>query len=906
MDYSSLGKKRSKRKQNPHTTRVRNKIGLLVLRIALGAVLVSSFGLFGTGIGLYFGFLDHAPYLDFEMITGGYQTSVIVCARTNTELVRLHAGHNREDVTIDQIPYHVRNAFIAIEDERFFEHNGVDMRSMGRAAYRLVSSGGARTEGASTITQQLIKNMLGRFDSNAVYKLQEQYLAISFERQLTEMWGREAAKLFILESYLNIINLGRSNYGVQAAALFYYGVDVWDLTIAQAATIAAIAQNPSRFPPDRNPEGNWIRAQLVLFNMHDLGFITDEEYYEALNSNVYDTIVRTEGGDIRPIISQFDCFTDALLVAVRDDLMEQHNITRAMANNWIFGGGLRIYTTQNLEMQAAVDRVFEDDSYWPAIDFTIDIEFNFSLFNTVTNQTTHHRVPRTVLNIGEVEAALDAILDERMTTQDILVEGSSNALLTPQPQAAFVLIDHHTGHVLALRGVRGERGANRTLNRATFPVARSPGSQMKPIATFAPAFDLGLMQPATVIDDVPFTWSDAWGSSWTPGNWWGRTFEGLRSARTAIYRSMNVTSARATIDPTMNSVGLDAMFDYLERMGITTLVRGQDGPAVSLGGMRRGVHLIELAGAYGMIANGGMFNAPVLYTMVLGPDGNIMLENTHSPQMVMRDTAAYLVLDSMRDTLTNARATGGQARWVGNPQMLADIPAAGKTGTSQDNRDLGFSGSTPYFTASIWMGNDNNARMHPNTRSNHTVAWRSIMQEIHTGLPARQFPRPAGIVQVVICRDSGHLPGEHCNHDPRGNRTRTEIFDSRFVPTEVCGVHQLLTFCVHGYMAGPHCPFYSVQTRVGIVRSVPVDPSVPLLDRQYEIPLAALEGVICEYHTGHHNWPWGNQNVPDHVPDTDTGIGTGTDTDPDGGLLDRPMQLPPYVPRTVGDDSYGV
>jgi len=890
MDYSQLGKKRSKRKQNPHTTRVRNKISLLALRIVLGAVLVSGFGLFGMGVGLYFGILDNAPELDFEMITSGYQTSVIICARTNTELVRLHAGHNREDVTIDQIPYHVRNAFIAIEDERFFEHNGVDIRGVGRAAHRLVSSGGAVTEGASTITQQLIKNMLERFDSNAVYKLQEQYLAVSFERQLTELWGREAAKLFILESYLNIINLGRSNYGIQAAALFYYGVDVWDLTLAQAATIAAITQNPSWFPPDRNPEANWVRAQHVLNNMLRLGFITEEEHYEAMNSNVFDTIVRTEGGDIRPIISQFDCFTDALLDSVRNDLMREHNLTRTMANNWIFGGGLRIYTTQNLEMQAAVDRVFLDESYWPAIDFTIDIEFNFSLFNNVTNQTTHYRVNRTVRNMEEAEAALEAILNERMTPQDEVV--TSNPLFTPQPQAAFVLLDHHTGHVLALRGVRGERGANRTLNRATYPVARSPGSQMKPIATFAPAFDLGLMQPGTVIDDVPFTLIDPWGGApWTPGNHWGAGFEGLNmTARRAVYRSANVSSARATADPAISSIGVDAMFDYLRRMGITTLVEGHDGAAVTLGGMRRGVHLIELAGAYGMVANGGMFNTPVLYTMVLGPEGNIMLENTHRPQMVLRDTSAYLLMDTMRDTLTAPQATGGQARWVGNAQLLTNIPTGGKTGTSQENRDLGFSGSTPYFTASIWMGNDNNSRMHPNTRSNHTVAWRSIMQEIHENLPARQFERPAGIVSVTICRDSGLLPGEHCQHDPRGNRIRTEIFDSRFAPTQTCDVHQRITYCTeHGHLPGPYCPAWAINTRVGLVRPVPItNPTANVSDRQHELPAAALEGLICPYHRWEPpatNWPWegGNLLNPPHG---------GDDT-----LLQRPSNLPPYVPR---------
>ena len=872
MDYSKLGNRRNRRKQNPHTTRVRNKVGLIALRVTLALVLIVGFGAMGAGLGLYFGILGNSPELDFDMVRPVYQSSVIVDARTNEELIRLHAGHNSESVTIDQIPLHVQNAFIAIEDERFWEHNGVDIRGIGRATYRLITSGGATTEGASTITQQLIKNMLRRFDSNAIYKLQEQYLAITFERELTERWGRQAAKEFILESYLNIINLGRSNYGVQAAALFYYGVDVWDLTIAQAATIAAITQNPSRFPPDTRPEANWVRAQHVLDSMHRLGFITDEELEEALNSDVYSTIVRTEGGDVRSIISPFDCFTNALLDAVRDDLMTQHNLTRDMANIKIFTGGLRIYSTQNHQMQAAVDRVFLDDSYWPAADFTIDIEFNFSIYNTITNQTRHYRVNRTVRNMDEAEDVMAQILEERMMFGDEVA--NTNPLFTPQPQAAFVLLDHHTGHVLALRGVRGESGANRTLNRATQQVARSPGSQMKPIATFAPAFDMGIMQPATVIDDIPFTLVSPSGS-WTPNNWWGSSFEGMNmTARRAIYRSANVSSARATADPSIPHVGVQTMFDYLRRMGITSLVDGQDGAAVTLGGMHRGVHLIELAGAYGLIANGGYFNRPVLYTMVLGPEGEIVLENNVAPEQVLRDTTAYLLIDTMRNTLTNNGATGHAAAWANNPQMRRDIPAAGKTGTSQDNRDLGFTGFTPYLTGAIWMGNDNNARMHPNTRSNHTVAWRSIMQEIHEGMPPRAFERPAGrIVSVTICRDSGLLPGPYCNHDPRGGRTRSEIFDSRFAPTEICDVHQEKTYCAeHGYLAGANCPPWSVVTRVGLVRRNPIAvENASVWDRHLEFPQGVLDGLYCPYHL----FPPDLSQDPNAPPQINNNLGDG-------------------------------
>jgi len=890
VDYSKFGKKRYIRRQNPHTTKIRNKVGLLALRLILGIILVAGFAGFSAVIGLYMGILGDAPELHVDMTVSVYQSSFIICAHTGEELVRLHAGHNHEFVEIDQIPLHVQNAFVAIEDERFWEHNGVDIRGIGRATHRLLESGGARTEGASTITQQLIKNMLDRFDSNFVYKLQEQYLAIRFERELAELFGCTSyAKEFILESYLNIINLGRSNYGVQAAAQFYYGVNVWELSIAQAATIAAITQNPSRFPPDRHPEVNWERATHVINSMLRLEFITEEEHYEAINSNVFDTIVRTDTGETRPIISPFDCFTNALLDAVRDDLRREFNLSREQANRQIFTGGLRIYSTQNREMQAAVDRVFLDDSYWPTgSDFSIDIEFHFSLYNSVTNQTRHYERRHSVANMAAAEAWMEQTLNRYMSSQDEVV--ANNPLFTPQPQGAFVLLDHHTGHVLALRGVRGESGANRTLNRAT-QSTRSPGSQLKTVGVFGPAFDIGIMQPGTIIIDQPFTHIDPWGATWTPSNHWPG-FLGAQSVRTAVYRSGNVVSARAVADNTINNLGVDAMFSYLRNMGINTIVDGADGAAVSLGGMHRGVHLIELAGAYGMVANGGMFNAPVLYTMVIGPEGEVVLENPLNPTRVLRDTAAYLLIDTMRDTMRAANATGHNANWRDAPQMRTDIPIAGKTGTSQRQRDLGFSGSTPYFTASIWLGNDNNAILSRNART-HLNAWRSIMQEVHTGLPPRQFPRPTDgrIVTGTVCGNSGLLVSDAC----RGvSRIVTDLFDSRFLPTQICAECTPVTFtyCVPtGYLRGPHCRPSAVSTRSGANAHYSVNSN--------GFPQGVLDGIICIYCVPVPAMPDGVVSVPP----SDSQPGNQLDSQPDSSSGNQPgLTLPPPPPVSNPND----
>ncbi|MCL2286435.1 MAG: transglycosylase domain-containing protein [Firmicutes bacterium] len=866
MDYSQYGKKRNTRKLNRHTARIRNKASLLVLRITLSLVLIAGFALVGGGVGLYFGILANSPNINMDMARSEYHSSFIICGHTGEELLRLHAGHNHEFVYIDQIPYHVRHAFVAIEDERFFEHNGIDIRGIGRALNTLIESGGSRTEGASTITQQLIKNMLDRFESNVIYKLQEQYLAIFFERYLTEQMGcRMAAKDTILESYLNIINLGRSNYGVQAAAQFYYGVDVWDLTIAQAATIASITQNPSRFPPDTRPDANWARTQLVLRSMHRLGFITDEEFDEAMREverpdgtmigAVYSSIVRTAAGATRPIISEFDCFTNALLNSIRSDLMTQFNWNREQANAQIFGGGVRIYTTQHPGMQAAVDRVFLDDSYWPESDFSIDVELNFTVKNTFTNLQERMRPKTNVSTMEEAEAWVEETLNSFITPYQTLVDDPL-PLFTPQPQAAFVLLDHHTGHVLALRGVRGELGANRTLNRAT-QSTRQPGSQLKTIGIFGPAFDMGIMHPGTMIADQPFTYVCRWtGNEWSPGNWW-TGFRGPMTVRAAVYDSANVVSARATADTTIPHVGTETMFDYLRNMGITTLAPGHEGPAVALGGMRYGVRLIELAGAYGMVANGGMFNPPVLYTLVLGHDGRILLENPDNPTRVFRDTAAYMLLDTMKDTMT--RGTGRAHNWT-SEQLRRNIPIAGKTGTTQARRDLGFSGSTPYFTASIWMGNDDNEVMTRGAQGAHLNAWRSIMQEIHEGLPPRQFTRPADgrLVTVTVCADSGLLAGELCHHDSRGNRVSTGVIDSHFRPTEHCTIHVRFRYClVHGLLAGPNCHEDTISNRVGINFGPEIYGG---------FPQGVIDGLVCHNCIPLTHLPWEIPNQDEGPP----------------------------------------
>jgi len=857
MDYSRQGNKKNKRKGNPHTKRVKNKIGVVVLRLFLSVILIGGFAIVGGVWGIYLGILADSPSLENILEGLGapeYRTTVIVNQR-GEELTRLHGGQNHVSVPLEQIPMHVRHAFVAIEDERFFEHFGIDVRAIGRAVHMLLTTDSG-AQGASTITQQLIKNMLNRFESDLTTKLQEQYLAVNFERMLTEALGcRYMAKDLILESYLNIISLGRTSIGVQAAAWFYYGVDVSELTIAQGATIAAITQNPSRFPPDVRPYDNWQRTQLVLNSMLRLGFITEEEHAIAMEVDsetglgvVYNTIFRVEGGGTRPLVSEFDCFTDALIEQVATDLAVAFNLTREQAMNRIYTTGLRIVSTQDDHLQRIVDNAFLNDALWPGPDsgFAILVEYYLTVFNTITESRRHYRHSATVNNMDAAHAFIQQVQHDRMTTHDRIE--SDRSFFLPQPQGAFLLMDHHTGHIVAMRGIRGEKEGNMMFNRAT-QAMRHPGSQLKPLVPFGVGFELGIMQPATVFDDIPFTFISPGSPPWTPGNWWGSTFEGLSTARRAIYRSQNVVSARAAVDNSIAHVGLPSIMAFLENLGISTLT-DTDGAAVVLGGMTRGVKLYELAGAYAAVANMGEFNAPVLYTRVYDHLGNILLENPHQPRRVMRETTAYLLIDTMRDTLT--RGTGNRVRDAVN-DTRQNIDFAGKTGTSERNTDLGFVGFSPYFTAAIWMGNDLHTGMHRNSNQFHTPLWGHIMNEIHLTLPPRRFEQPLGITTVTVCLDSGHRATDLCRTDPRGNRTRNEVFASIHAPglDEYCTVHQSHLVCtVTGHLASEHCPPETTVTRVGIVRPFPIDHITETVsDRVHEIPFDVRAGHVCEFHT---------------------------------------------------------
>lgn len=834
MNYSEENNEKKVKSHKSQKKKIKNKAFTVTVRVLVITILVAMFASVGALAGVYIAIIQDAPSLTVleATIAPTNENSIVFEARTGMEIDRFIGEANRQFVPLSQIPDHLINAFIAIEDRRFFEHRGVDLRATLRAIYITLTT--PQTQGGSTITQQLIKNnVMGLFRNDVRTKLQEQYLAIRYEQLLVERLGsRRAAKEHILELYLNTIGLHRGN-GVQAASLRYFNKDVSELTISESAVIASITQSPVFFDPVRNPENNRTRQVVVLHEMYSQGFITAAELQEALDDDVHSRILATNVY-IEENASVHSYFVDLLFENLVRDLQERLGYTASLANFMIFNGGLHIFATKNTDMQAIVDRVYLDDSLFPAQDYEVSVTYILSRRNIATGAISHVERTESIPHFDMLDSLIDRFRDDLLGTEyEMLAE---NIQPVVQPQSAIVIMDHFTGEVRALSGGRGDKLANRVWNRAS-DALRQPGSVFKVLASFAPALDLGLITPATVFDDVPFSVGN-----WSPRNWYTNpSYRGLSSVRDAIRDSMNLVTVQNFVN-----TGSSTIFDYLLNFGFTTLA---DNPAdhngmtdrnasTSLGGITYGVNMIELSAAFAAIANQGQYLPPILYTHVLDRNGNVILDNRNpEPRQVLRPTTAYLLIDMMKCVVTSpvGTPTGHAARF-----REVDMPVAGKTGTTNDVRDLFFVGSTPFYTAALYLGHD----MPRTIRSSgyHLTLWRAIMEEIHRDLPRREFERPPGIVAVDVCRISGLLPIPGvCNQDHRGAREgggmiRTELFVSGTQPTTFCNVHQSVTVNMHtGYVASDYCPPDSLQTVIGIVRPVPFNGHQFIGDAQFEL-----------------------------------------------------------------------
>ena len=661
-----------------------------VLAIALCIGLVIVIGIFS---GIYAAVSKEIDEMDFDGIAYNFSSTIFATNRDGTshKVVELRSDGNREWIDSKNIPEIAKIAAVSIEDERFYQHNGIDIKrtigaALGWAKSKISNS--SLGYGGSTITQQVIKNITNEKDKTAMRKIKEMMRAIALEKRYT--------KDEILTMYLNIVYFGNQCYGIEAASKVYFSKSAIDLTLPEAAMIVGITQAPSRYDPFRNPEETLKKRNTVLSKMYELGKITEEEYEQAKNSEL-----GVNGKYVSPKSAIYNYFVDQVINDVIDALQKEKGYSKEFATQQMFNGGLKIYTTMDSDIQTAMENVYKDKSNFPAAD-----------------------------------------------------KGT---------QSAMTVIDPYTGEIKGMVGGIGAKTESRGLNRAT-QSKRQPGSSIKPLSVYSPALETGGITAATVLNDEKITIG-----KWTPKNSY-KGFKGKMSVRKAIEISANVPAVRTLVD----HVGLDTSYDFLtKKYHLASIVpEDKNYSPLSLGGLTKGVSTKEMAAAYSVFVNNGVYNEPHTYTKVLDSAGKVLLEYTPKSNRVLSEGNAFIMTSFLYEVVNGSAGTGRSAR-------LSNMPTYGKTGTTNSNHDKWFVGFTPYYVGAVWYGYDNKSQ---GVSTNASVAvWKKVMAEVHKGLELKQIPVPENVVALGVCQRTGKLASKGCG------RSHAEYFVSGTEPKKYCG-----------------------------------------------------------------------------------------------------------------------
>ena len=777
MNYGKNNLSRRKKNISSKKRMKKKRVGVRFFKALIICILL--LGVIGVIGGCIFAkkIIDNSPAVSADdILPKGYTTNIVDTNGTVIETLK-DSDSNRVYKTYAEITANndfMPHAFVAIEDERFYEHDGIDLQGIIRAAFVGISNGFDFTEGASTLTQQLIKNNVfpdfvneETFFDKVERKLQEQYLALQIEKEMN--------KNEILEAYMNTINLGQGCLGVQTASTRYFNKDVADLTLSECAVIAAITQNPTKYDPVRNPDKNATRRETVLNNMLEQGYIDQAQYDEAIADPVYDRIQQTavETEDNTP----YSYFTDALIEDVIQDLIDQKGYTETQAYNQLYSGGLTITSTQDLSIQQICDEITSNPDYYPMTEYGLEFALTIHRADgSVENYSKEHLKKyisdnidsRNPLVFSSEEEALQAIeaykgtLGINTEAGDVVDENYS---ITLQPQVSFVLMDQKTGYVKAMVGGRGAKTGNRVLNRATTDSKRQPGSCFKILSTYGPGLDLGKITLASTVEDKPYKYENG-----QEVHNWNNRYIGTTTVRNAIKLSLNTCAVQTLTEV----VGPAEGYEYVKNnFGITTLTEDDMVQSLALGGITDGVCTLEMAAAFGSIANKGTYNEPVLYTQVLDHDGNVLIDNSApATHQAVKESTAYLLTSAMETVVDEG--TGRSAK-------LSNMATAGKTGSTNDYVDIWFCGFTPYYTATIWGGYDENKDMNGMSTWQLKI-WHDIMERVHEGLENKQFEVPSSVVERTICSKTGLLAVSGCP-------AVTEYFDAETVAKEHCPGH---------------------------------------------------------------------------------------------------------------------
>lgn len=790
-------------------------VAATTIRLSFVLALCVALALLGAVVGIAKAFVDTAPTLDLAALDAQDKTSFIYDSQGN--LITDYKGtEDRIMVSIDEIPEMLQNAFIAVEDARFYEHNGVDVKRIVGALVANFTSGS--TQGGSTITQQLIKQTVLSSEQSYKRKLQEAYLAMELETRYT--------KKQILESYLNTIFLGGSYYGVRVAAYGYFGKSLDQLTLRECAMLAGLTRSPNYYNPrsnfyTRNTEGSSTpditnnRTDYVLRQMRENGLITAQQYNAALDRSTASVLEKSPASTDMYAYPHYVEYAISDVVDTFLDLngLEDTSANRYAMENKLRTGGYSVYLCLDTEIQEIVEDTLANWSSYPRLRDPSD-----KVYQSRNSDGTY----------TEIE----------------------------QPQAAACVFDYRTGELKAIVGGRYKPTTRKTLNRAsgmTMPV----GSSIKPLTVYAPAIDLGA-SPASIAYNMPVPisgWKDSSGKDSWPKNYGGGGYKGPQSFRSALRNSYNTAAAQIL----MTYVGVSRSVEYLHLMGIPDKNINADPFGLALGSS--GLTPVQMAVAFGTIANKGVYQQPLSFSRIVDSNGNVVVD-MHQQQdrhQVFKPSTAYLVVDMLKEAVQSG--TGTKAK-------ISSQVVAGKTGTNSDSKGVFFAGMTGWYSGSVWIGHDNYKALSSKATGGNSAAplWQSFMEKIHKAknLDSREIidgtPSDYNLVRVTTCGVSGQLATDACYNDVNGYKTITDYWSADSVPTAYCSMHKSVSVCTEsGLLATDYCPSYSVETR-GIVLIPRGHPLYDYIDaygdtiRKYLGEFATLKSTndianhICQIH----------------------------------------------------------
>ncbi|SDY35184.1 penicillin-binding protein 1A [Ruminococcaceae bacterium YAD3003] len=694
-----------------------------ILRVVIVAVLCLCFTFGGFGAGMLLGYASTTKPLSIGDLTSAEksQTSFVYDIENNV-IAKLTGAENVDRIYVsysDIKDTYIDEAIISIEDERFREHSGIDIKRIGSALISAIANGGSATHGGSTITQQTVKLISGQDEHSTSRKVQEWFSAMQLEQNLT--------KDEILELYINLAPMGNNYVGVQAAAMNYFGKNASELTLPECALIAGLPKSPSYYNPMRESgrRNAQRRQRMILGKMYELGYITEQEYNDALNTELE---FKQRSTDRTSAINSYFC--EYAISEVIGDIAEARGISRTLAASMVYNRGYHIYTTLEPNTQAILDEAFKDPD----------------LFQTDPDRIADY---------------------------------------PEKPNGSMVVINNATGAIAAMAGGYGEKTMNLTLNRAV-STHRNPGSSIKPLIDYGPAFELGLIAPSSIRYDEPKHLDPTRPDAEWPVNY-SRTYSGAVTMRTALTTSLNTIAVELWTE-----VGGETALWYLKQVGIDRTSEGAY-PSQAVGGFSKGMTTLEMAGAYHTFAAGGTYTEPFAYTQVLDSEGNVVIKSDPISYRVYSEETCFFISDMLKSVVNNSTPSD----WGSGQITSYDggvIDTAGKTGTTSDNIDKWFVGFTPYYTAAVWYGYDNRLRqteIPQNDWGNAVKIWLWCMYNIHDGLPSASFYKPDTIITASVCM-SGYYPTDACRAD-ENNLVFTDYFvsGSYICPTDnnPCPVH---------------------------------------------------------------------------------------------------------------------